>query len=169
MRAKESRCRSTKKGKLNESCMKTNDKTRRFTNPEFDGTAATPRSRLLHYSKARLTRPHYSRVRHCWSSVLDPELRHTPLHPTSPVGPTCPGSPNLMTTIPTRIRSYEIQTHPCDPSPLRHSYTSTSIPSSTALAPHRPATCPCHCHCHIPTTLCCLSHMIRTPRSRPQD
>ena len=64
--------------------MKSNDKARQGTNPEFDGIAATPRSRLLHYSKARLTLRYYSRVRHCLSSALDPELRHTLLHQLRP-------------------------------------------------------------------------------------
>jgi hypothetical protein len=47
------------------------------------------------------------------------------------------------------IRTYLNQTYPCEPSPLRHSYTFHA--SSTALAPPSYRHSPCHCHYHIPT------------------
>jgi len=105
--------------------MKSNDRTRPPSNPDFDGIT------LLLYIPALtatllqvcLTLGYYSRVRRCLPSVLSLDLQHTPLHPTSPVGPTCLGSPNLTTTIPTRYPNLPNNTSQfCTTSLLLHSY-----------------------------------------------
>ena len=136
--------------------MKSKNKARRFTNPEFDGIAATPRSRLLHYSKLALplvlTTRAFDTAGHLSSSL------NFDVHLTSNFA----RRPNLS-----RIT----KPHDNKSNPISEPTRSKSIPtilhhvSATALLllfrplllPNRAATYPCHCHCHIPKISCCLS------------
>jgi len=146
--------------------MKTNDKTRRITNPEFDGIAATPRSRLLHYLKARPTLHRYSRVRHCLPSVFNLELQNTPLHPTSTVGPTCLGSPNLTTTSPTRYPNPPNTTYP---SGTTFFSTALLLLFRTALPPESRRHLPMPLPLPHPNDITLSQPRESNPRSRPED
>jgi hypothetical protein len=82
--------------------MKSNDKTRWFTNPYFCGTPARPRGRLLHYSKLVLlvVTTRASATPFQYSSSPNPTYRH--FYTQLRFRQTCLKSANLTTTSPTR-------------------------------------------------------------------